>query len=65
MLHENSLPCNDSSRLSRIYTNDLFACDFSIKMDVAKLHISNNGSNCDKSYLTAENDCLKLFPLRY
>ena len=39
-----------------------FACDFLIKIDVAKLHISNNGSHCDKSYLTAENDCLKLFP---
>ena len=31
-------------------------------MDVAKLHLFNNGSHCDESYLTAENDCLKLFP---
>ena len=50
--------------LSRIYTGDFFACDFLIKMDVAKLHLFNNGSHCDESYLTAENDCLKLFPFR-
>ena len=42
----------------------LFACDFLIKMDVAKLHLFNNVSHCDESYLTAENDCLKLFPFR-
>ena len=52
------------SQLSRIYTGDFFACNFLIKMDVAKLHLFNNGSHCDKSYLTAENDCLKLFPFR-
>ena len=52
------------SSLSRIYTGDFFACDFLIKMDVAKLHLFNNGSHCDESYLTAENDCLKLFPFR-
>ena len=52
------------SPLSRIYTGDFFACDFLIKMDVAKLHLFNNGSHCDESYLTAENDCLKLFPCR-
>ena len=50
--------------LSRIYTGDFFACDFLIKMDVAKLHLFNNGSHCDESYLSAENDCLKLFPFR-
>ena len=50
--------------LSRIYTGDFFACDFLIKMDVAKLHLFNNGSHCDESYLTAENDYLKLFPFR-
>ena len=50
--------------LSRIYTGDFFACDFLIKMDVAKLHLFNNGSHCDESYLTAENGCLKLFPFR-
>ena len=50
--------------LSRIYTGDFFACDFLIKMDVAKLHLFNNGSHCDKSYLTAENHSLKLFPFR-
>ena len=50
--------------LSRIYTSDFSACDFLIQMDVAKLHIFNNGSHCDKSFLTAENDCLKLFPCR-
>ena len=43
---------------------DIFACDFLIQMDVAKLHIFNNGSHCDKSYLTAENDCPKLFLFR-
>ena len=43
---------------------DFFACDFLIKMDVAKLHLFNNGSHCDESYLTTENDCLKLFLFR-
>ena len=52
------------SLLSRIYTGDFFAYDFLIKMDVAKLHIFNNGSHFDESYFTAENDCLKLFPFR-
>ena len=47
-----------------IYMGDFFACDFLIKMDVAKLHIFNNSFHCDKSYLTAENDCLNLFPFR-
>ena len=42
----------------------LFAGDFLIQIYVAKLHVFNNGSHCDKSYLTAENDCLKLFPFR-
>ena len=50
--------------LSRIYTGDFFACDFLIKMDKAKLHLFNNGFHCDESYLTAEKDCLKLFPFR-
>ena len=52
------------SLLSRIYTGDFFACDFWIKMDVAKSYLFNNGSHCDESYLTAESDCLKLFPFR-
>ena len=55
---------NDKFVLSRIYTGDFFACDFLIKMDVAKLNLFNNGSHCDESYLTAENDSLKLFPFR-
>ena len=50
--------------LSRIYTGDFFACDFLLQMDVAKLHIFNDGSHCDKNYLTAKNDCLKLLPFR-
>ena len=50
--------------LRRIYTCDFFACDFLRKMDVATLHVFNNGSHCDKSYLTAENYCLKLFLFR-
>ena len=50
--------------LSRIYSGDIFASDFLIKMDVAKLHLFNNDSHCDESYLTAENDSLKLFPFR-
>ena len=50
--------------LGCIYTGEFFACDFLIKMDVAQLHISNNGSHCDKSYLTVDNDCLKLFLFR-
>ena len=52
------------SDLSRIYTGDFFAYDFLIKMDVAKLLLFNNDSHCDKSYLTAENDCFKMFPFR-
>ena len=43
--------------LGRIYTGDFFACDFFIKIDVAKLHLFNNGFHCDENYLTAENDC--------
>ena len=39
----------------------LFSVRYFDKMDVAKLHIFNNVSHCDKSYLTAENDCPKLF----
>ena len=56
--------CSKQSNLSRIYTGDFFACDFLIQMDVATLRIFNNGSHCDKSYFTAENDCLKLFSFR-
>ena len=51
-----------TSPLSCNYTGDVFTSDFLIKMDVIKLHIFNNGSHCDKSYLSAENECLKLFP---
>ena len=53
-----------NAALSHIHTGDFFACDFLIQMDVAKLHIFNSGSHCDKSYLTAKNDCLKLFPFQ-
>ena len=67
-LHERRQDFNQLSinlcTVSRIYAGDFFACDFLIKMDVAKLYLFNNGSHCDESYLTAENDCLKLFPFR-
>ena len=63
ILKKNSavLRLNLKSLLSRIYTGDFFACDFLIQMDVAKLHIFDCGSHCDKSNVTAENDCRKLF----
>ena len=51
--------------LSRIYTGDFFACDFLIKMDLAKLHLLNGGFVHDNWELTDENNCLKLVSYQY
>ena len=37
--------------LSRIYTGDFFACDFLIKMNLAKLHLLNGGFDHDEILL--------------
>ena len=51
--------------LSRIYTGDFFACDFLIKMDVAKLHLLNGGFDHDNWNLYDESNCLKLVSYQY
>ena len=38
-----------------------FACDFLIKMDLAKLHLLNDGFDHDNWNLTDENNCLSWF----
>ena len=50
---------------SRIYTGDFFACDFLIKMDLAKLHLLNDGFDHDNWNLTDGNTCLKLVSYQY
>ena len=51
--------------LSRIYTGDFFACDFWIKMDLAKLHLLNGGFDHDNWDLTDGNNCLQLVSYQY
>ena len=43
---------NEKNLLSRIYTGDFFACDFLIKVDLAKLHLLNDGFDHDNWNLT-------------
>ena len=47
--------------LSRIYTGDFFACDFLIKMDLAKLHLLNGGFDHDNWDLADGSNCLSWF----
>ena len=54
-----------TSFLSRIYLGDFFACDFLIKMDLAKLHFLNGGFGHDNWDLTDGNNCLKLVSYQY
>ena len=53
--------CFSLYNLSCIYTGDFFACDFLIKMDLAKLHLLNGGFDRDNWDLTDGNNFLKLF----
>ena len=53
------------SLLSRIYTSDFFACDFLIKMDLAKLHLLNSGFDHDNWDLTDGSNCLKMVSYQY
>ena len=54
-----------NAALSRIYTGDFFACDFLIKIDLAKLHFLNGGFDHDNWHLTDGNNCLKLVSYQY
>ena len=51
--------------LSRICTGDFFACDFLIKMDLAKLHLLNGGFDHDNWDLTDGSNCLNLVSYQY
>ena len=54
-----------NAALSRIYTGDFFASDFLIEMDLAKLHLLNDGFDRDNWNLTDGNNCLKLVSYQY
>ena len=51
--------------LSRNYTGDFFACDFLIKMVLAKLHLLSGGFDHDNWDLTDGNECLKLVSYQF
>ena len=49
------------SLLSWIYTGDIFACDFLIKIDLANLNLLKGSFDPDSWDLTDGNNCLKSY----